>query len=88
MFKQIPVDRSQPRPKVAIFGDLYVRDNDVLNQDIIHYIEQNGGEVITTPYNEYLKIITSPYMQRRFKEGFLLDAATIRLFKTIIPKLQ
>ncbi len=85
MFKQIPVDRSQPRPRVAIFGDLYVRDNDVLNQDIIHYIEQNGGEVITTPYNEYLKIITSPYMQRRFKEGFVLDAATIRLFKTIIP---
>ena len=85
MFKAIPIDRSEPRPKVAIFGDLYVRDNDVLNQDIIHYIEQNGGEVITTPYNEYLKIITSPYMQRRFKEGFVLDAATIRLFKTIIP---
>ncbi len=83
-FKQIPVN-PEPRPKVAIFGDLYVRDNDVLNQDLIHYIEQNGGEVITTPYNEYLKLITTPYMQRRFKEGFVLDAATIRLIKSIIP---
>lgn len=26
------------RPKVAIFGDLYARDNPVFNQDLIHFI--------------------------------------------------
>jgi predicted nucleotide-binding protein (sugar kinase/HSP70/actin superfamily) len=35
--------RPEPRLKVAIFGDLYVRDNRVMNQDLIRFIEQNGG---------------------------------------------
>jgi predicted nucleotide-binding protein (sugar kinase/HSP70/actin superfamily) len=85
MFLEIPLDKSEPRPKVAIFGDMYVRDNDVLNQNIINYIEQNGGEVITTPYNEYLKLIVNPTIQRRFKEGFIKDSAIVQLFKTLIP---
>jgi len=31
------------RPKVAIFGDLYVRDNDLFNQDLVKIVEENGG---------------------------------------------
>ena len=47
MFETISVKREE-RPKVAIFGDFYVRDNDVMNQDLTHFIENNGGEVIPT----------------------------------------
>jgi predicted nucleotide-binding protein (sugar kinase/HSP70/actin superfamily) len=68
-FKAIPVKKEQ-RPKVAIFGDLYVRDNDVFNQNLFRCIEQNGGEVITTPYSEYVKIIFSAYNNRLIKEGY------------------
>ncbi len=57
LFEQIETRDIGTRPKVAIFGDLYVRDNDVMNQDLIHYIEAHGGEVITTPYYKYVKII-------------------------------
>jgi predicted CoA-substrate-specific enzyme activase len=46
------------RRKVAVFGDLYVRDNDILNQDLVRFIETSGGEVVTTPYNVYMKIIS------------------------------
>jgi predicted CoA-substrate-specific enzyme activase len=53
-----------PRPKVAIFGDIYMRDNDVINQDLIRTVENAGGEVITTPYNEYVKIISSAFFER------------------------
>ncbi len=64
------VSRSGPkRPKVAIFGDLYVRDNDVMNQDLISVIEDAGGEVITTPYNEYAKIISRAYFTKWMKNG-------------------
>jgi predicted nucleotide-binding protein (sugar kinase/HSP70/actin superfamily) len=63
MFDEIPVSR-QPRPKVAIFGDLYVRDNDVLNQGLIHAIEQAGAEVITTPFTEYYRIVIGSYFRR------------------------
>ena len=61
------------RPKVAIFGDLYVRDNHVINQDLIHFIEANGGEVVTTPYSSYMKMIAKPYLRKWFIEGRYLS---------------
>jgi predicted CoA-substrate-specific enzyme activase len=64
MFQEIQVDRTNPRPLVAVFGDLYTRDNDVMNQDLIPAIEQAGGEVVTTPYSDYLKMIAEPYFRR------------------------
>ena len=65
--------RQQSKPKVGIFGDLYVRDNDIMNQDLIHFIEENGGEVITTPYYKYVKIIANSYFKKWFKEGKYLS---------------
>ena len=62
MFEQIK--RSvHKRPKVAIFGDLYVRDNDVFNQDLIRCIERAGGEAVTTSYIEYIKIVSPAYFR-------------------------
>ncbi|RLB54023.1 MAG: CoA activase, partial [Deltaproteobacteria bacterium] len=63
----------EPRPLVAIFGDLYARDNDVLNQDLIRLIEAHGGEALTTPYSEYLKMIAGPYLRKWFREGLYKD---------------
>jgi predicted CoA-substrate-specific enzyme activase len=80
LFEAIKVTRTE-RPKVAIFGDLYARDNDVLNQDLIRVIEKNGGEVITTPYSELGKIIADPYIKKWFREGRYLDAITVKLLK-------
>ena len=65
-----------PRPKVAIFGDLYSRDNQVMNQDLIGYIEACGGEAVTTPYNEYAKMIAGSYFRKWFNEGKYLDFFT------------
>ncbi len=61
--------REGSRPKAAIFGDLYVRDNDLANQDLIRFIEENGGEVITTPYSTYAKMIARPYFKKWLHEG-------------------
>jgi predicted CoA-substrate-specific enzyme activase len=66
------------RPRVAIFGDLYVRDNDVLNQDLIHVIEDAGGEVITTPYHEYAKITAENGLRRRIAQGKNLEAMGLK----------
>jgi predicted nucleotide-binding protein (sugar kinase/HSP70/actin superfamily) len=54
---------------VAIFGDLYARDNPVMNQDLIHFIEENGAEVVTTPYSCYVKMIAKPYLRKWVIEG-------------------
>lgn len=76
------------RPKVAIFGDMYARDNDVFNQDLIHCIEEYGGEVITTPFNEFAKLIASPYMRRWFLEGEFMDVLMTKTLITLVNQLE
>lgn len=63
------------RPKVALFGDFYVRDNDVMNQNLVRAIEEAGGEVITTPYTEYVKITLHNYVKRAIDRGDYLGPA-------------
>ncbi len=70
-----PID-TQQKPQVAIFGDFYVRDNPVMNQGLVSFIEAHGGEVITTPYSEYLKMISKLYHRKWFVEGHYLDAVS------------
>ena len=72
MFSDIET-KTESRPKVGIFGDLYARDNDIMNQDLVHFIEDNGGEVITTSYYKYAKIIANSYFKKWFKEGKYLS---------------
>jgi predicted CoA-substrate-specific enzyme activase len=76
------------RIKVCIFGDIYVRDNDLMNQGLIKTIEENGGEVITTPYSEYLKIIVDPYIERAFRQGRYLEYARLKFLKSLIPLVE
>jgi predicted nucleotide-binding protein (sugar kinase/HSP70/actin superfamily) len=82
-FAAIP-RQGRPRPKVAIFGDLYARDNETLNQNLVRTIEANGGEVITTPYNEYIKTIAGLYFRKWMREGkYLRVLASGSLLTTI-----
>lgn len=68
-FEAIPYDRNHRNSLVALFGDFYVRDNAVMNQNVIRYIEENGGEVVSMPYNQYAKMIADTYFSRWMKEG-------------------
>src|SRR4030042_1371773 len=87
LFEAVSVTRT-PRPKVAIFGDLYVRDNDVLNQGLIKTIEANGGEVITTPYSELITIVADRYIKKWFLQGLFGDAALARVLSKVITVLN
>jgi predicted nucleotide-binding protein (sugar kinase/HSP70/actin superfamily) len=60
-FERIEVGERN-RPKVAIFGDFYVRDNEVMNQGLIRTVEANGGEVISTSFSEFLTIMLDPFL--------------------------
>jgi predicted CoA-substrate-specific enzyme activase len=86
-FEWIDTDR-QDRPKVALFGDLYVRDNPVMNQDLIRFIEDNGGEVITTPYSEYAKMVAATYFRKWFNEGKYFDVLTNRALLATMSRLE
>lgn len=42
------------RPRLLVTGDMYVKNNDAFNQNIVEQIEQLGGEVILTTEVEYV----------------------------------
>ena len=87
LFKEISVTKTF-RPKVAIFGDIYVRDNDVANQNLIKTIEEHGGEALTTPYSEYMKIVVNSFIKKWVREGYYSSAATAQILKKTVPILE
>lgn len=87
MFAAIDIVKTK-RPKAAIFGDIYVRHNDVMNQDLIKVIEDNGGEAVITPQSELLKIIADPYINKWYHEGLYSHAATGVVVKRLVPVLE
>ncbi|MEI7664143.1 MAG: acyl-CoA dehydratase activase-related protein, partial [Bacteroidota bacterium] len=83
------VERTEGRkPLVAIFGDLYVRDNDVMNQNLIHDIEENGGEVITTPYTDLVKITIENVIRRAMERGDYFKTGLYRVMLSGIKILE
>jgi predicted CoA-substrate-specific enzyme activase len=78
-FESIAVTPEQ-RPKVAILGDVYTRDNEVMNQGLIGCIEANGAEALTMPYSDYLKLIVKPYLRKWLIEGHYLAVLSTKLF--------
>jgi predicted nucleotide-binding protein (sugar kinase/HSP70/actin superfamily) len=87
LFKNIKT-KKEHRPKVAIFGDIYVKDNDIMNQGLIHYIEENGGEVITTPYNQYCKMIAAAYFKKWFIERNYLGLISYKALLATVLRME
>jgi predicted nucleotide-binding protein (sugar kinase/HSP70/actin superfamily) len=76
------------KPKVAIFGDLYVRDNELMNQDLIRFIERHNGEVIVTPYSAYVQMIAEAYLKKWFLEGHYLDILSSKAFIAAVTRME
>ncbi|MEW6088313.1 MAG: acyl-CoA dehydratase activase [bacterium] len=74
-FKNIRIEKTN-RPKIALFGDLYVRDNDIMNQYLVKFIEDVGGEVITVSLSDFAKMVTNSYVKRWLWDGRIKDAIT------------
>lgn len=88
LFKAIPTTPSKKRPKVAIFGDFYSRDNETFNQDLGKAIEAAGGEVIVTPYIDYLKATCDAFFDRLILERRFGAWATYRSVLTAVASAE
>ncbi|TVQ36867.1 MAG: CoA activase [Spirochaetaceae bacterium] len=88
LFETISYDERQRRPKVALFGDVYVRDNDVMNQDVIGYIERNGGEVVTMPFHEFTRMTCDVYFRRWGREGKLGRLLTLKPMMAALTTME
>ena len=87
-FSAIECSEGERRPEGAIFGDLYSRDNDVLNQGLIRFIEDHGGEVITTPYTSYVKMVVRPYYWKWFLEGKYMNVLSTGALMAAVAPLE
>ena len=87
-FRAIECVAGQARPEVAIFGDLYSRDNDTLNQDLVRFIEAHGGEVITTAYTSYAKMVVRPYYWKWFMEGKYMNMLSTGALMAAVSPLE
>lgn len=87
LFERIETKKAA-RPKVALFGDLYVRDNRVMSQDVIRFIEEQGGEVVTTPYSEYAKMIARSYFRKWFNERKYFDVLSHRTILATMSRME
>jgi predicted CoA-substrate-specific enzyme activase len=57
----------ESRPKVAVVGEIYVRNNLFLTQDVFRLIERNGAEVLKTSVGEWIEY--TAYMARNLDRG-------------------
>ncbi len=88
LYSSVRFDRTARRPQVAIFGDLYVRDNLIFNQDLPRAIEKAGGEAIVTSYVDYVKIVAPSIFQRWKSGGKPFAAAANRVLLTLLESLE
>lgn len=88
LFDRIPYEKGIRKPKVAIFGDVYVCDNDVMNQDLHRAIEQAGGEVVTIPYSDYHKLTEENVMRLMVSRGEYLNAVQFRLVSAFVKLIE
>ncbi len=88
-FADIPVtDQYGKRPKVSIIGDLYVRDNDVFNQQLVRELEMHGAEVVTTPYTYILRMLAQKHTYHLREDGRYLSLVRDKLLLEILEKFE
>ena len=56
-----------------------------MNQNLIHFIEENGGEVVVTSFSSYVKMIEKPYLPKWFREKLYLNVIS---YKTLIAAVK
>jgi predicted nucleotide-binding protein (sugar kinase/HSP70/actin superfamily) len=87
LFDTIPRTEGD-KPKVALFGDFYIGDNDIMNQNLSHTIEESGGEVITTPYTDLVKMSLDNVVRRTVHRREYITAAQQRVISSCLKLFE
>ena len=88
-FSRIPLARSPgTRPKVAIIGDMYVRDNEAFNQGLITDLENYGAEVVTVPYTYVMRLILGRDIRNHWEDGRYLSVMGNKLLAELLETTE
>ncbi len=67
-FDAIPVDRSRPKPRIGLVGEIYVRCNDFANRFVVRRLEALGAELAVPPVEEWID-----YIDHKRREDLRID---------------
>jgi len=56
-FNEIPLDKSQVKPKIGIIGEIFVRSNEFSNNFIVERLEAAGAQVTLPSFEEWMNYI-------------------------------
>lgn len=75
----VPINRSNPRPRIGMLGDFYMLYNPYLYLDAIRQIEALGGEVEILRFAKFLYFVNLLRIQDAYKKGDRQRALQIEL---------
>ncbi len=76
---QIKIRKIAPKPLVGIVGEIYVRNNQYANENVIRSVEKLGAEAWMTPLSEWILFTSS--MHNVFEhDGYRLQKKQIRSY--------
>jgi predicted nucleotide-binding protein (sugar kinase/HSP70/actin superfamily) len=61
-----------------------VRDNDVMNQNLVGAIEKAGGEALITPYHDYTKIMVENMFRRAYERKEYVETSVNRILLNVV----
>ncbi len=91
-FDRVRVDRSVPRPRIGIIGEIYVRSNEFANNAIVRKLEAAGAEVSLPPAQEWIDYIDwerrDDFAAERNVGAWLLEHATRHVKESDVRRLS
>jgi predicted nucleotide-binding protein (sugar kinase/HSP70/actin superfamily) len=68
-FRRLPVERLEPRPRIGVVGEIFVRQHQSSNRNVVRQIEALGGEVLLANMMEFFYAVNWGYIQKCRQEG-------------------
>ena len=88
-FNRFPVKDIPRKPFVAVFGEIYVRNDDYANDNTILKLEALGAEVIYTPITEWFDYVNHSYIEKskqKRKTASVIKGKTIGMVITKVKR--
>ncbi|MCJ7605912.1 MAG: acyl-CoA dehydratase activase-related protein, partial [Dehalococcoidales bacterium] len=87
-FGAVKIDRSTPKPRIGVVGEIFVRSNHFANDGLIRTLERLGGQVGIPPVEEWFDYIDH---QRKFRyrhhlEGGWRDWARQKITEIVMER--
>jgi predicted CoA-substrate-specific enzyme activase len=84
-FDAVKIDRSTPKPRIGIVGEIFVRSNQFANDSLVRKLEALGAQCGVPPLEEWLDYIDyqRKYRNRRHIEGGWKDWARQKLTEIV-----